>query len=101
MFFTINFILLMKYIIKEGIKMSEEIIKVLNALAEKFGLTIDWSSKNVIPYSEQLCHKYVNYEIATSIMWIVLGILLCTSTIICFKIVYKHKDWGVFKAMTM
>ena len=75
--------------------MSEEIIKVLDALAEKFGLTVDWTSANVIPYLEQLCGKYVNYEIATSIVWIMLGLLFFIVGIICYKIVYKHKDWGV------
>lgn len=55
--------------------MSEEIIKVLDALAEKFGLTVDWTSANVIPYLERLCGKYVNYEIATSVVWILLGII--------------------------
>ena len=54
--------------------MSEEIIKVLDALAEKFGLAVDWTSSNVIPYLEQLCGKYVNYEIATSVIWLLLGI---------------------------
>ena len=54
--------------------MSEEIIKVLDTLAEKFGLAVDWTSANVIPYLEQLCDKYVNYEIVTSIVWILLGI---------------------------
>ena len=75
--------------------MSEEIIKVLDALAEKFGLAIDWTSANVIPYLEQLCDKYVNYEIATSVVWIMLGLLFFIVGIICYKIVYKHKDWGV------
>lgn len=54
--------------------MSEEIIKVLDALAEKFGLAVDWTSANVIPYLEQICGKYVNYEIATSVVWLLLGI---------------------------
>ena len=53
--------------------MSEEIIKVLDALAEKFGLAVDWTASNVIPYLEQLCGKYVNYEMVTSIVWIVLS----------------------------
>ena len=75
--------------------MSEEIIKVLDALAEKFGLAVDWTSANVIPYLEQLCDKYVNYEIATSVVWIMLGLLFFIVGIICYKIVYKHKDWGV------
>ena len=54
--------------------MSDEIIKVLDALAEKFGLAVDWTSSNVIPYIEQLCGKYVNYEIATSVVWLLFGI---------------------------
>lgn len=53
--------------------MSEEIIKVLDALAEKFGIAVNWTSANLIPYLEQLCGKYVNYEIATSIVWLLLG----------------------------
>ena len=75
--------------------MSEEIIKVLDALADKFGLAVDWTSANVVPYLEQLCGKYVNYEIATSVVWIMLGLLFFIVGIICYKIVYKHKDWGV------
>lgn len=56
--------------------MSEEVIKILDALAEKFGLAIDWTSANVLPYLQQLCGKYVTYEIATSVVWILIGICL-------------------------
>lgn len=56
--------------------MSEEVIKVLDALAEKFGIAIDWTSANVLPYLQQLCGKYVTYEIATSVVWILIGICL-------------------------
>ena len=56
--------------------MSKEIIKILDALAEKAGLAIDWTSANVLPYLQQLCSKYVTYEIATSIIWILVGICL-------------------------
>lgn len=56
--------------------MSEEIIKILDALAEKFGLAIDWTSANILPYLQQLCGKYVTYEIATSVVWILIGICL-------------------------
>lgn len=55
--------------------MSEEIIKVLDALADKFGLAVDWTSVNVIPYLEQLCSKCVNYEIVTSSIWLIFGIV--------------------------
>ena len=75
--------------------MSEEIIKVLDALAEKFGLAVDWTSSNVIPYLNQLCGKYINYEMATSIVWMIFGLLLFLAGIVCYRIVYKNKDLGV------
>ena len=56
--------------------MSKEIIKILDALSEKVGLAIDWTSANVLPYLQQLYNKYVTYEIATSIIWILVGICL-------------------------
>lgn len=55
---------------------SEEIIKVLDVLAEKFGMVIDWTSQNVIPYVEKLCGKYITYEITISVIWLILGIIL-------------------------
>ena len=54
--------------------MSDDVIKILDALSEKIGLSIDWTSQNVVPYINQLCRKYVNYEIATSVIWIILGV---------------------------
>ena len=56
--------------------MSEEVIKILDALAEKFGLVIDWTSANVLPYLQQLCGKYVTYEIVTSVVWMAIGVCL-------------------------
>lgn len=55
--------------------MSEEVIKVLDALSEKFGLVVDWTSSDIIPYLEQLCNKYVDYDVATSIVWLLLGLV--------------------------
>lgn len=55
--------------------MSKEIINILDALAERFGLAIDWTSANVIPYLEKLCSKYINYETTTSIIWLLIGVI--------------------------
>lgn len=55
---------------------SDQIIKVLDNLCEKFGLAIDWSSKNIQPYLEELMAKAVNYKITMSIMWLISGIFL-------------------------
>lgn len=60
---------------------SGEIIKILEYLCDKIGLTIDWTSNNVLPYLEQLCGKFIKWEISTSIMWIV---IMFISTIAAF-----------------
>lgn len=55
---------------------SEQIIEVLNALCEKFGVAIDWTADNVLPYVESLCVKLITWEIWTSVYWIGLMTLL-------------------------
>ena len=75
--------------------MSEEIIKVLDALAEKFGLVVDWTSANVIPYLEKLCGKYVNYEIVTSVIWLIFAIIIGVIGFVLYKYIHKNKELGV------
>ena len=55
---------------------STQFIEVLDALCAKFGIIIDWTSQNVMPYLTDLATRLVNYEIWTSVAWIViLGVL--------------------------
>lgn len=54
---------------------SNQIIEVLDALCNKFGLAIDWSSQNILPYIQELTAKIVNYEFWTSIIWILIFII--------------------------
>ena len=56
--------------------MSAQIIEVLNDICEKFGVAVDWTSKNVQPYLKELMTKCVNYKLATDIVWLVVGIIL-------------------------
>lgn len=64
---------------------SEQIIQVIDALCEKFGIAINWTSENVIPYIETLCGKLITYEISTSIVWIVIMVLTSVASIIATK----------------
>lgn len=74
-------------------KLSQEIITVLDYLCQKFGIAIDWTSENVIPYLQDLCGRYIKFEINTSIAWIVLcvgimalaGIIWIISGIVSYK----------------
>lgn len=74
--------------------MSNEIIKVLNALGERFGIAINWTSVNIIPYLEQLINKYVNYEIATSIIWIIINHIMFICSCVFLTILCKNKNIG-------
>lgn len=42
---------------------AEEIIKVINELCNKFGIAIDWTSQNVLPYLQELMGRIVTYHI--------------------------------------
>ena len=53
-------------------QLGDEIIKVLEYLCEKIGVTIDWTSNNVMSFLEQICEKYIKWEISTSIVWLVI-----------------------------
>jgi len=57
---------------------SDQIIAVLNALCEKFGIVIDWTATNILPYIQNLGSRIVTYEIATSIAWLIGTIIVVT-----------------------
>lgn len=55
---------------------SNQIIAVLDAVCEKFGIVIDWTANNVMPYLQDLCHRVTTYEIVTSVAWIILQVIV-------------------------
>jgi hypothetical protein len=75
--------------------MSTEVIQILDALCEKFGLAIDWTSDNVIPYLQQIGQRCVNYQLASSILWIVFGSIFLIMTVIGIVHIHKNPDFGV------
>lgn len=64
---------------------SEQIIQVIDALCKKFGIAVNWTNDNVIPYVQTLCGKLIKYEIATSVAWIVMMLLLSIASIVIAK----------------
>lgn len=75
-------------------KFSEEIISVFDYLGEKMGVAIDWTSSNAIPYLQELCGKYIDWEIWVSIAWIVISLLFLISGIVSIKFAIKaYKKW--------
>ena len=67
---------------------SSEIIEVLEYLCGKFGIAIDWTQGNILPYVQSLGENLIQYEISTSIFWIifiaVITILIAIATVISF-----------------
>lgn len=60
---------------------SSQIIEVLDNLAQKFGIAIDWTSQNVIPYLMELMDKYVKYRVTFlisifAILFLVSGLMI-------------------------
>ena len=52
--------------------MSAEIIAILDNLAERFGVAVDWSSEYVIPYLQDLVQRLVRYELSISVALLIL-----------------------------
>lgn len=79
--------------------MADEIIKIVDDLASRLGIAIDWSSKNIIPYLKELFVKYTNYEMVTSIMWLVIFVLALVASVLfirwCFNTDEGYEDESV------
>ena len=69
---------------------SDQIIAVLNDLCTKFGVAIDWTSENAIPYITELAGKFIRYEIATSAFY-ALSIIIAFCLSIKFMLVTIKK----------
>lgn len=72
--------------------MGNEVIKVIDTLAEKFGVVIDWTQQNVQPYIQDLMHRVVQYELVTSIVLTIIWLCIIILCIIAF--------WRGFKGLT-
>ena len=73
-------------------KFSNEIIKILDDLGKRIGFAIDWSNKNVMPYLEELMRRFITWEIATSIIWIVLGVVMTSLGGALARHIWKNRD---------
>lgn len=73
--------------------MSNEAIKVLDHICDKFGIAIDWSSSNIIPYLQDLMVRITKYVTYTSIFWLVISILtIIISIYLSIKLVKWSED---------
>lgn len=71
--------------------MSEEIIKVLDELGKRFGIVIDWSNQNIIPYLQELLNRFICYRNITACVWIIVSIAMAISGVVIFKFLNKWR----------
>lgn len=86
-------------------QISDEVIKILEYLGQKIGVTIDWTSNNVLPYVQQLCEKFIAWEISTSYAWIAIaGGVFIIALISAILISWFHCcgfEWGAFAVVAI
>lgn len=71
--------------------MSEEIIKVLDELGKRFGVVIDWSNQNIIPYLQDLVQRFITYRNCLAIIQIVISVIVI---IIGIVLIVKMIKWS-------
>ena len=69
---------------------SSEVITILDELAKRFGIAIDWTAENVVPYVTDLGSRFVSYTLILTIIGLLIkiGILF-----VGVFIVYKCGKW--------
>ena len=71
--------------------MTEEVIKVLDHLGEKFGVAIDWTSQNIAPYLQDLMSRFVKYKITINSILLFFAVIGIGVWIAIFKSAMKEK----------
>lgn len=77
---------------------SEKLKEAFQTLSEAMGTVINWSSENIVPYITDLCSRIINYEIATSVAWIILAVLGLIIIAVLWIIAIKTEEevtWAV------
>ena len=71
--------------------MSEEIIKVIDELGKRFGIVIDWSNQNIIPYLQELLKRFICYRNITACIWTIISIAMTIGGVVMFKFLNKWR----------
>jgi len=74
-------------------QLSDEVIKILEYLGSKIGLTIDWTGENVLPYITQLAEKFIKWEVGTSMAWIIIACVIMVVSLVITICIHIWGDW--------
>lgn len=65
--------------------MTNQFIENLNAVCDKLGIAIDWTSDNLMPQIQDLLTRYARYLLADTITGLVTGVLLIVVSVFLVK----------------
>lgn len=71
---------------------SEQFIQIMDEVSKKFGITVDWTAQNVMPYLNDLLGRFVKYEVYTSLMWLVIGVIVFILSIKAVRWSWKSEN---------
>lgn len=75
--------------------MSEEIIKVLDDLASRFGVVIDWGGAKALPALQELFEKFVHYKMVIHCTGIAISVLLLALCV--YLVIAMARDYMLCK----
>ena len=82
---------------------SSELITVLDYLAQKLGIVIDWTSDSVMPYLNDLCRRFIEYEILNSFLavgaWLLVLLFFICWLIPSHRIAKNRYNWDWERAI--
>ena len=55
---------------------SEQVISILDDLSKRFGVVVDWSSENILPYAQDLCIRMTKYELVKHISTLIILVIM-------------------------
>lgn len=76
------------------VSMTKEFIEVVDYVCEKFGIVVDWSNGELVPYLQSLVDKIVNYKSGIAWLWITVAIVTLILGIVCFIYDNHNGDGG-------
>ena len=68
---------------------SKQFIEIMDAIGDRIGIAIDWTSENVAPYLQNLLERFIKYETFTSATWLTLGIVILITCVILIRKGFK------------
>jgi hypothetical protein len=81
---------------------SEQIMQVIDDIAKRFGIALDYTKDNIVPQIERLAERYATYKLSISIYAIVVGmVFMLAAAIMLIKLIKKanvyfvRERWGI------